>query len=664
MNQYRLDRGLTIHADDQRYVLQRLIENEIQFEEIETGRVKIFGRDLLVSEILKGSIKVVSTSFEIKNQAQNSSNNDKNLQILGNLTEKERKRFDLRCQYVREIIKLGIKLGSRRQIQDNLPRLSEKIGGAVPPSVSTVMHWLKKFQESGDNYLALLDGYCSGPRASRLCEQVTEKITGLLKKHYLTRQGDSIAKIYNLMLSDKEMYVPDESRTSGKRPLISRSTFYRLINQIPAYERDRARLGAVSARAKWRHSIGGVYTSRPLERVEMDHTVLDLYVIDDIRGIPLGRPVITILIDAFSQYILALYVGFEGESLGRVVRTVRMALSPKTDITKMANTENEWLFPGLFECLVVDNSLSFQSPQLHDIALTLGVEIEYGAVRQPWFKGSVERAMGSITRMLPRQGRPEKPNGGVKDPRNPRQEACIKFTDLNMALIKWVVDVHPFSINTRTLKRPFDLMTEGLQKMPAPIFVKSLDELEFFTCLSKQVVVSHAGIEHQSLSYRSIELRDLAHQQSAPKFKTKIRYNPDDLGYIWVMNPKNSEWIKVPCIHQEYASGLTLYQHKYIRAEAKEKLRRDGAEEVYLRAQRDLQAQFDSAIRRGKNSMRHVKKMAQFEDISSSIPSVAASLSEKNKFERPIDQVVVKNIDEQIMSPEIPTFEAYDSEDF
>jgi len=663
MNQYRLNRGLTIHVDNQRYVLQRLIENEIQFEDIETGRVKMFRRDFLVSEILKGSIKIVSTSSEITNKVQKSNNNNRNLQILGNLTEKERKRFDLRCQYVREISKLGIELGSRQQLQDNLLRLSRKFGDAAPPSASTVMRWLKRFQESGDNYLALLDGYCTGPRASQFDGWITEKITGLLQKYYLTRQGDSVAKVYNLMLSDSEMYVPDESQIGGKRPLISRSSFYRLVNQIPAYERDRARLGAAAARAKWRHSIGGIYTSRPLERVEMDHTVLDLYVIDDVRGIPLGRPVITILIDAFSQYILALYVGFEGESLGRVVRAIRIALSPKTDLTEMAKTENEWLFPGLFECLVVDNSLSFQSPQLHEIALTLGIEIEYGAVRQPWFKGSVERAMGSITRMLPKQGRPEKPNGGVKDPKNPLQDACIKFSDLNVALIKWVVDVHPFSINQRTLKRPFDLMTEGLKKMPAPVFVKSLEGLEFFTSLSKPVVVSHAGIEFQYLSYRSTELRNLVLQQSAPKFKTKIKYNPDDLGYIWVMNPKNNEWIKVPCMHQEYASGLTLYQHKYIRAESKENLKRNCAEEVYLRAQSDLQVQFDSAIRRGKNSIRHVKKMAQFEDISSSTPSVSASLSEKNKPELPIEQPAVK-IDEQIISQEIPRFDAYDSDEF
>ncbi|GEM_PF-5609679 len=31
-------------------------------------------------------------------------------------------------------------------------------------------------------------------------------------------------------------------------------------------------------------------------RVEMDHTELDLYVIDDQRGIPLGRPTVTVII--------------------------------------------------------------------------------------------------------------------------------------------------------------------------------------------------------------------------------------------------------------------------------------------------------------------------------------------------------------------------------
>ena len=47
----------------------------------------------------------------------------------------------------------------------------------------------------------------------------------------------------------------------------------------------------------------GPQTTRPLERVECDHTKLDLYVVDDRHGelIPIGRPWLTLVVDHYSR---------------------------------------------------------------------------------------------------------------------------------------------------------------------------------------------------------------------------------------------------------------------------------------------------------------------------------------------------------------------------
>lgn len=578
MAQYRLDRGLVIQSGSHQYAFQRAVENSIQFEEIETGRIKVFERDQLVADILQGFVHVLTSSLgqprvHPNRNYSNSIEDEQAVRVLGKLTDKQRGRFERRCRYVKAMRKLGVYSGNRRLVRNHLPSVAAKFNDIDPPSVSAVMLWLKKCELSGGNYLVLVDKQEDARKQLSLSEHHLEKIANLLRKHYLVRQGCSVAYAYELLTGEPDMYLPDKGCADNRRLAISRSAFYRLVNRIPAYERDRARMNPAAARAKWRHAVGGVYVERPLERVEMDHTVLDLYVIDDKRGVPLGRPVITILVDAYTQYILALYIGFEGESLSRVIRAIRLALSPKGAMTTFAKTRNDWLTPGLMECLVVDNALAFQSSQLHDIANAVGFELEYGAVRQPWFKGSVERAVGSVTMMLPRQGRPEKTKGGIATPKDSAREACIMFSDLNEALIKWAVDVHPFKINVRKMSRPIDLMTEGLKNMPAPVFVTSLDNLEFITSLSKEVTVSHTGIEFYYLNYRSIELRDLAHQQPTPSFKTTIKYDPNDLGKVWVLNPLNREWIVVPCLQQTYANGLTLYQHKLIRKQAKNRLK-------------------------------------------------------------------------------------------
>lgn len=64
MNNYRLDRGLVIQIGEKQYAFQRQIEGEIQFEEIETGRIVVFPQNALIADVLKGKIKIVTSSIK------------------------------------------------------------------------------------------------------------------------------------------------------------------------------------------------------------------------------------------------------------------------------------------------------------------------------------------------------------------------------------------------------------------------------------------------------------------------------------------------------------------------------------------------------------------------------------------------------------------------
>jgi hypothetical protein len=67
-----------------------------------------------------------------------------------------------------------------------------------------------------------------------------------------------------------------------------------------------------------------------LERVEIDHTPLDLFVVDDDTGMPLGRPYVTLCIDDFSRCILGMHIGFTSPSYQSVVQF--MGLGHVTDV--------------------------------------------------------------------------------------------------------------------------------------------------------------------------------------------------------------------------------------------------------------------------------------------------------------------------------------------
>jgi putative transposase len=76
--------------------------------------------------------------------------------------------------------------------------------------------------------------------------------------------------------------------------------------------------------------------------------------------------------------------------------------------------------------------------------------------------------------------------------------------------------------------------------------------------------LTHRGIEHEGLFYNSEELTELRHREGA-KLSVEIRANDSDIGHIYVLNPSTSASYSVPALRQDYAKGLSLWQHNVIK---------------------------------------------------------------------------------------------------
>ena len=658
---YRLNRGLVVKIGERRYSFQRELDKAtVQLEDIETGAYKTLKKSDLVRKISDGIFTVLSAMGDSTLGDTSGSTSPADV-IVGSLKQHQILAWDRRRRYVVALRKRGVNKAARNLIERYIPVIASEIGDTKPPSSSTVIRWLCAYEINNRNVNALLPRHVVRSRRKSISDSTESLAWEFLKKHYFIRNGRSMKETYERYKQKADSSIETQTNNSKKIELLSLSTMERLAKQLSGYEKDRARLGPAAASAKWRHSVGGINATRPLERVEMDHTILDLYVIDDRSGIPLGRPTITILIDAYSSYILALYVSFEGETLGRLSRSIQLALRPKDDLTSLVPTKNEWITPGLWETLVVDNGLAFQSQQLRNIALQLGCDLEYCPTRKPWFKPHVERAILEMTRILPVRGKPEK-TSGIVDKIDPVKNACVMFSDLCTCLTKWAVDVHPFVIPKRSLHRPIDRLMEGLENMPAPEFVTNIKSLDIITGLSKEITVRQDGVSMNYLNYQSPDLARMAKEQHSPTFRTIIKFDPNDLQRVWVQNPLDKKiWLDVPCKFDDYAKGLTLTQHKFIRAHAKGVLKKKDAYEQLSTARKELQEMFESATGRGRGLIKNMKRFAQIQGLSS-LTGV-----QKDKDHAPIhaEQIVTPHdLELEMDKGEIPTFKAIPSGQF
>jgi len=304
---------------------------------------------------------------------------------------------------------------------------------------------------------------------------------------------------------------------------------------------------------------------------------LNWIVVCDRTGLPLGRPLLTVMIDAFSGYVLGIYLSFYGPGLSSVSGVIRNAVMPKNDFVRGVKLQHRWLAEGIADELLLDNGMEFHARAFKSMAWELGSDMMFCRVRTPWLKPHVERFFATLNHLTLARGRIHKREANVLN-LDPRRDAAIKFSDLVKGLVLFVADVYPFEINERKLARPYDLFMEGLADCPPVLYPGDMDALRLTSALSKSLTVGPGGVELHGLPFGGPELFALR-KQLGERFKTLVKWDPDDMASVWVQNPIDNTWIESPCRWTDYADGLSWNQHLVIRKFARAELKLAGAYE-------------------------------------------------------------------------------------
>jgi putative transposase len=308
-------------------------------------------------------------------------------------------------------------------------------------------------------------------------------------------------------------------------------------------------------------------TKKPLESAEIDHTKLDLFVIDDQSHIPLGRPWLTICIDCHTRCILGIYIGFEPPSY-LTVGKFKHSFLPKVNLQKQyPEIRNSGDSYEVMEQLFVDKGLEFHSDSLEKACFPFGIEIIYTPRKTPWFKGKIERFNRTINAGVS-HGIPGTTFSNIfeKDDYNPSEHAVVTLSTLRLIIHKWIADYYhqkPHrSLDNQTPARVWtnDINPEDIAMAHNPA---ELDVL--LGKAEKDKRVTHKGIEIHGLLYNSPELMQLRCQYGE-ELTVEIRIDESDVGHLYVILQNNQGYIEVPALNQEYAKGLTLWLHNICRS--------------------------------------------------------------------------------------------------
>lgn len=566
------EKGVQILIDRTPHALKRKIDGKYwQVEEEKTGRIKEFTIHELQKLYAKGAL-VFADDNTLSPMA--SDYQAKKQQALVRMLETAGKAWEqskIARQYVLAVKDIP---ATKKTWKPIILLVWEQLGskGKIPNWI-TVYRWKRKYIASGNDIFGLkAKNHGKGNRKSRYPKEVLEFINDSIDRKYLTRERETIEETLN----DAIVYVERENKlrpTELQLPVPTFRVVKRAIDAISAFDKHAARYGHMAAIRKFRSVLYLNVSSRPLECAEMDHTRLDLFVVDDETGIPWGRPWLTICIDAYTRCILGIYIGFEPPSFLTVARCLKHAFIPKVDLQEIyPDIDNTWDAHGVMEKLIVDNGLEFHSGSLDAVCFSLGIDLQFTPRKTPWWKGKIERFNGTLNRGVA-HGNPGTTFANIfeKDDYNPAEHAVITLGTMKTIIHKWIADVyhqrpHRSLDNVPpTIKWASSIATEDIKLPEDP------SQLDAIMGKVEERVLTHKGIEYEGLLYNCPELTDLR-RRLGTKLDVGLRVDEGDIGHIHVIAPDKSCIIRVPCLDIEYANGITAWQHKVFKRYAQTNL--------------------------------------------------------------------------------------------
>lgn len=262
------------------------------------------------------------------------------------------------------------------------------------PSAITIYRWWLAFRDSDYNPTSLAPNFQGrGNRESKvptivdaIMEQAVERVITGRKINVNSAHKRVRRKVrqYNLKHGTKYNYPKYES----VRKRVKKKTPFEVL---------AAKKGERVAKREFRRMGKKILTSAVLERVEIDHTVVDIFAVHKEHRITLGRPWLTQLVDCYSKSVIGFYLGFEPPSYVSVSLALKNAIQHKDEqLLSYTSIENEWLCYGIPDLLVTDNGKEFLSKAFDAACESLLITVHQNRVETPDNKPHVERSYGTI----------------------------------------------------------------------------------------------------------------------------------------------------------------------------------------------------------------------------------------------------------------------------
>ncbi len=426
---------------------------------------------------------------------------------------------------------------------------AQRVAATLGVSLRTVFRWLALYRETPQTS-SLLPRPLGPPVGShRLDERVERLISDVIRDVYLTKvraKKEEVVRMVGLRCAAQGLKAP------SRKPILSR------LKKLDPRQVIKARLQPGEAASLCNFVPGSYQIHRALEIVQIDHTPMDVMVVDEAHRLPIGRPWLTLAVDVATRVVVGFHVTMEAPSSTSVALCLTHATLPKESWLKQRGLTCTWPVWGLPQSLHADNGADFTAAALRRGCAENGIRLILRPVATPHYGGHIERLIGTMMGRVHLLPGTTGSNSQDKGEYPSEHEARLSMAELKKWLTLEICEQYHRRIHKGIHRSPLAAWEESVNG--ASGIVRCLpDQPEQFTisflpfCERK---LRRDGLHLFNIRYWDNALPSMV-QLGAP---VVVRYDPRNLAKVFVLG-SDSRYYPIPYADLSLPP-ITLWEHR------------------------------------------------------------------------------------------------------
>jgi len=437
-----------------------------------------------------------------------------------------------------------LRKGKRERTYEDVDAVAKQVG----KSRITIYRWLNKIEDD-TTVTSLLRAKRNDLGTPRINAEVDNIITDKINKFYLVKERPSVTELWeqiNIECRDKNLKPP------------AKATVHRRVNRI----QDRLVIAKRYSHKKARETFEPLHGSFPNADVpfavyQIDHTPIDVILVDDINRQPIGRAFLTIVTDTCTRMLAGFYVSFDPPGGLSTGLALSHAILPKKVWLAKHNIDTEWPIYGIPHKIFADNAAEFRGTMLERACHEYGIIMENRPKGLPNYGGHVERLFRTfMNRVQSLQGTTFS-NTKERGEYNSEKKSVLTLNEFEHWFGVFVTKVYhqrkhrgighipPIKLFERFVLGDDETISIGL---PAPIQDEKKLRLDFMPFIER--TIQEYGVLVNGIHYYADVLRPWIHARDMSNVKLKRKFifarDPRDISVLYFLDPDTHLYHDVP----------------------------------------------------------------------------------------------------------------------